>query len=1038
MATRSPYVRRNTEQNSTIDNFNRGSHSNSRRGHSTKNNSSPPINSSASTGTFNQFSAERSEHSERGALGFGHVLLGLIMLAAFYPLISWPLPLREQTMLAGGMILLAALVSVVVPQMRMLVVVMSLGASFRYIYWRAQNTLSMGNTADAAISILLFAAEIYGVLVLLLGYIQTFKLQRRKSAPLPADESLWPTVDVFITTYNESTDILRRTVVGALAMDYPKKTVYLLDDGRRQSVRALAEELGCEYITRPDNRHAKAGNINNALPQTSGELIAFFDADHVPVKSFLKETVGFFTNPKIALVQTPHHFYNADPFERNLKVEGKVAPEGDFFYQVAQVGNDHWNSAYFCGSCAVLRRSALLQVGGMATETVTEDAHTSMRIHAAGYDSVYYPKPLAAGLAAEKFSYYVAQRMRWARGMVQILRVQNPLLTRGLKLAQRLTYFTSMIHFFYGIPRLVFILAPLTYLLFGLHPVKGLGIEVLMYALPHIVLATIAMAMISGNFRHSFWAEIFETATAAYLAPVTLLAMISPRLGRFNVTAKGGLVDQPQFDFKHASPVILLIILSVASLVALPLRWITLPGEHSSIVINGVWALYNLGFLVAAALAARNRPQQRYAPRVGRRYPCMIILPNGNGVSATTIDLSDTGARLVMPRPYPLTETFSVKIDGKYGDSATLQGNIIWRECDHFGRMTLGVAFDQQDSEAHQGLIRLIFSDPDSWIERKILPDRPFRSYWYILTSIFRLGDERRISTRIAPRFNLATGCHIITESGRSFAGTTVNVSDSGAGICIDSSAWPLPNRVSVQLQLRGSEYAQFPARVVRSGMSRGGPIIGVAFEDISFEELVKLGRSIYGGKIADAHPLAPEQKQTTRLEQAAVFEYRQAEAPCQQSQSIALNACSNAYAQPTASLRFFHNPLTVRSQAEYREAEQSVPVICVNPQYESGESHYRYEEPARQNQSYEEPAQRAETITESAQSYCFSLPMPPAGALRTIGNSQTGAYYSPGDPGYNQLLISSLNGRKGLVFFNSDQEAIAAGYRRPGNDGFH
>jgi len=166
-------------------------------------------------------------------------------------------------------------------------------------------------------------------------------------------------VDVFIPTYNEPVDIVRRTLIGALAIDYPDKRIYVLDDGRRPEIQILTEGLGALYITRPDNRQAKAGNLNHALGLTSGELVAVFDADHVPVRSFLRSTVGFFGDPRVALVQTAQHFFNPDPYERNLKLTGRIPPEQHFFYHVIQCGNDFWNSAFFCGSCAVLRRSAL-------------------------------------------------------------------------------------------------------------------------------------------------------------------------------------------------------------------------------------------------------------------------------------------------------------------------------------------------------------------------------------------------------------------------------------------------------------------------------------------------------------------------------------------------------------------------------------------------------------------------------------------------------------------------------------------------------
>ena len=686
--------------------------------------------------------------SPRATFPQGRLGLAQLAMVAFVGLLMTPfiiasLDWRTNGYIAFGLILVAMFISVLAPNLRRVVIVLSVLTSLRYIYWRATHTLSLGSWGDIALTTLLFAAEIYGVSVLLLGYFQTVKLVPRPSEPLPADENLLPTVDIFIPTLNEDISILRRTATCAVAIAYPKKKVYLLDDGRRDAVRALAAEVGCGYITRNDNRNAKAGNINHALHLTRGELVMILDADHVPVRSFLSETVGFFSDPKVALVQTPHHFFNPDPFQRNLSVEDKIAPEGDFFYHVVQVGNDYWNSAFFCGSAGIIRRSALEEIGGIATETVTEDAHTSLRIHARGYKSVYYSKPLVGGLATERFSYHVGQRIRWARGMIQILRIQNPLLTRGLTLPQRLNYFNAMLHFMFGIPRLIFILAPITYLLFGLHPVTGWGLEVLLYAMPHIVLATIAASMVSGNFRHSFWAEIYETAIAAFVVPVTLLALISPNLGKFNVTNKGGNIERSEFDLRHASPTILLTILALVSVATVPYRWLTSPLEHSSIVINAVWTFYNLIILSAAVIAARDKAQERSLWRINREYAATLLLPNKQRASARLLDLSETGAKLILDSPVALHKGFDLKVDSDFGESTIVPARIIWQDSLERGRVMCGVEFHDVSIEMRHSLIRLMFSSADSWKTRSIPADRPFRSYFYIMTSLFRTGSSR-------------------------------------------------------------------------------------------------------------------------------------------------------------------------------------------------------------------------------------------------------------------------------------------------------
>ena len=211
-------------------------------------------------------------------------------------------------------------------------------------------------------------------------------------------------------------------------------------------------------------------------------------------------TVGWFLRDrKLAMLQTPHHFYSPDPFERNLKQFRIIPNEGELFYGVVQDGNDFWNASFFCGSCAVLRRAALDDVGGIAHETVTEDAHTSLRMQMNGWSTAYINIPQAAGLATERLSAHVGQRIRWARGMIQILRTDNPLFAPGLSFAQRMCYFNAMAHFLYAVPRLIFLTAPLIYLLLNHTNIPGYWAAILAYALPHLTLSSHDQLQDSGR-----------------------------------------------------------------------------------------------------------------------------------------------------------------------------------------------------------------------------------------------------------------------------------------------------------------------------------------------------------------------------------------------------------------------------------------------------------------------------------------------------------------------------------------------------------
>ncbi len=681
-------------------------------------------------------------------IGIGGLLI--VALPLVYSAIVVPLSPAEQAQVSLALIGLAVLVSLS-RYMRPLIICMSCFASMRYFYWRISSTLNLDSPADAVVSLLLLGAEIYGLLVLFLGYFQTIEVLERTP---PALKSV-PSVDVFIPTYNESIDIVRRTVIGALAIEYPAKRVYLLDDGRRPEIEVMTRDMGASYISRQHNLHAKAGNLNHALSLTNGELIAVFDADHVPVRGFLERTVGFFEDSRVALVQTAQHFFNPDPYERNLNLLGKVAPEQDFFYHVIQPGNDWWNSAFFCGSCAVLRRSALEEIGGFRTETVTEDAHTSLELHSRGYLSVYLPVALAAGLATETFAAHVKQRMRWARGMAQILRIDCPLWKRGLSNPQRLNYFNAMLHFFFGIPRLIMIAAPLSYLLFGTHPIKADALSVIAYILPHIGLSTITNSIISKNFRHSFWAGVYEVSIAPYVAGVTLLALLNPRLGKFNVTGKGTRLEQARFDWETSRGTLVLLGLSLLGLlVAFPIRLVLYnslssePSELDSILINSLWALANLFTLIAAACVAFEQPQQRRAPRVRREFPCEISYQDER-ICCRTVDLSESGFKVLLDHPGTVPQECLVSISSNFGVHLSSRAARVRCDRNTSGHPEAAFVFVGLDSAAHEKVVQLMFSGNDSWAARSYSKDNVPRSLWYLLTTIWRVTEPRM--TRRSP-----------------------------------------------------------------------------------------------------------------------------------------------------------------------------------------------------------------------------------------------------------------------------------------------
>ncbi|HEY6376971.1 MAG TPA: UDP-forming cellulose synthase catalytic subunit, partial [Edaphobacter sp.] len=587
----------------------------------------------------------------------------------------------------------------------------------------------------------------YAFVILFLGYLQTVWPLRRTPVPLPDDPEKWPAVDLLIPTYNEPLSVVKYTALAAMNIDWPadKLNVYILDDGKREEFRKFAEEAGIGYMTRDDNAHAKAGNINRALARLDSPFVAIFDCDHVPTRSFLQVTLGWFLrDSKLAMLQTPHHFYSPDPFERNLGQFRIIPNEGELFYGIVQDGNDFWNATFFCGSCALLRRTALNEIGGIAVETVTEDAHTSLRMQMNGWNTAYINIPQAAGLATERLSGHVKQRIRWARGMIQIMRTDNPLFARGLKPAQRLCYFNAMSHFLYAFPRLIFLTAPLIYLIFGHVNVPGYWAAILAYALPHLVLSNITNSRIQGQHRHSFWNEIYETVLAPYIFLPTMLALVNPKFGSFDVTAKGGVVNRRFFDTRIAQPFLFMLGINVfGALMAIP-RFVYMPipligdlydGTHpGTIVMNLIWVCFNVVILGVCTAVAWESQQRRQTVRVSMAIPSTVHLANGSTIQGVTSDLSSGGVMMRMDRDFTATPGDSIRMTFPVLDGeATLPATVIGVSGD-----VLRAQFDPLSLQEEEALTMVLYSRADTWLNwgETREPDRPMRS----LGRIFQLS----------------------------------------------------------------------------------------------------------------------------------------------------------------------------------------------------------------------------------------------------------------------------------------------------------
>ena len=620
---------------------------------------------------------------------------------------------------------------------RSIFIVLSAFLAIRYIQWRALDTLLYTGPFDFIGMSLLFLAEVYGLAIYFLGmFVNVWPLESR-IIPLPAGAERLPTVDVFIPTYNESDDIVRITATAATQLDYPREKlrIYLLDDGathakrnhpetgmaaweRHYRLREMAAELGIGYITRETNQQAKAGNINHALRYSDGELILFLDCDHVPTKDFLQNTVGqFIADPKLFLVQTPHFFINPTPVEKNLAGIANPSGENDMFYRKIHLGLNFWNSSYFCGSAAVLRRKCLEEVGGISGITITEDAETAFLLHSRGYNSVYINKPMVCGLSPETYDAYVTQRSRWAQGMVQLILLNNPLRTKGLSTPQKVSYFNSSFFWFFGLPRFIYFIAPATYLIFGLNIYHASWLQILAFALPYVLSIYVAMDFFYAGSRQPLFSEIYESVQSLFLIPAVLSVVLDPWNPSFQVTKKGETNDKDYLS-PLAAPFFLVIMINVIALTLAVIQWFAEPLLRDVFLVTGVWCLFNLYLGLVSLGAFWEHKQVRHFYRINARGQVTVhFLRMGSSHVGEVRDVSMTGIGFEIELPFLPREHEQVILEVKdsYGREYRFE-NQLHRALPQNGKYLCGSEF-MTDRVSYADAVSYVFGDSLRWRE---------------------------------------------------------------------------------------------------------------------------------------------------------------------------------------------------------------------------------------------------------------------------------------------------------------------------------
>lgn len=596
----------------------------------------------------------------------------------------------------------------------------------RYFLWRSASTLNLADPINGCLSLGLFGLEMLmlfnGMLQLLLLTFLPSKQPETSSHKVSNDHQEYlPSVDIFIPTYNESTSILKRTIIGCQAIDYPGKKIYLLDDNQREAMRQLAMELGCQYITRNDNLHAKAGNINNALKQTSGELIAVFDADFIPTKNFLQRTIHFFQDQQVGLVQTPQNFYNVDPIARNLGLENQITTEEELFYRHIQPIRHAAGSLVCCGTSFVIRRKALLSVGGFCTDSITEDYYTGVRLCAQGYRLVYVNEKLSAGLAAENITGYITQRLRWCRGSLQGLFIDaNPLVIPGLSFIQRLAHLEGFLHWFSCFTRIGFLLMPLAYF-WGAIPLKASTAELLYFLLPYYLTNLAIFTWLNLRSRSFFLSDLYGVILCFPMALTAIQTIINPFSKGFKVTPKGIKNDNFVFNQPLALPLLAVGIATAISLLwsvskSLIIYWWYSPtlATHPGINLGWIWSVYNLLIIGIALLILVDAPQIDSEPWFDLRRVIKIKI-DGQTFWGTTTMISANGMEVeinyILPRSYD--ENTSVNLSFM-NEKLCLLGQLV--TINNQGESTtMGIKFCLPDLNTQGCLIEMLFCRPGQW-----------------------------------------------------------------------------------------------------------------------------------------------------------------------------------------------------------------------------------------------------------------------------------------------------------------------------------
>jgi len=583
--------------------------------------------------------------------------------------------------------------------------------TWRYLIWRIVETLPpFGLTFDFVIGIIFLTLETLYIVGTTASWIF---LTRIRSRTPDADRNLpWleamprkPRIDVLICTYNEDEKILERTIVGAQALQYENFHVWICDDGRRPWLEALCRRLQCGYLTRPDNAHAKAGNINSALRYLATlpeppDFISILDADFVPQLQFLRRTLALMKDESVGVVQTPQHFFNSDPIQSNLAIADVWPDEQRFFFDVVMASKDAWGGAFCCGTSSLIRFDALIKIGGFPTDSVTEDYLLTLRLKGQGFKTIYLNERLSLGLAPEGLKEYVTQRSRWCLGFMQIIRGSSGPLRKGngLSLLDRIMLVEGFLNWSAAYPyRLLGMIIPAIYLLFDIQAVHAHVTDAISHVFPYYVAQVAFIVWLTRRRVLPLLADLSQLLCAVEIVRSVVAGLVKAKGHKFEVTAKGGDRSNQFVEWPMLRLFLCFIGFTAAGIVWAFVIDDTRPLADAS-VLALYWSWYNLLVLTLACFVTIEAQQRRDGARLQAPDVCWVAAGDQN-LRFRVYDLSITGIAFHGESPVPCAGMVTVRL----GDMDVV-GSVVRASA---GSFAVRFAHNEQ---SHVHLIRYVYS----------------------------------------------------------------------------------------------------------------------------------------------------------------------------------------------------------------------------------------------------------------------------------------------------------------------------------------